>query len=159
MLTCSSREVADVDNESTLAEVSSLRSSAMASKLKYPCAGFDLTCLSRKGCFPRLGLRELPAAAVAFSGCLLCRLNCDRKRFVLKSMISISKPFPVAAGVISSLSIVPVRIPKGRSKRKRSSLHNPEDEDCGFLIADCGLRDSPFSRLAADTRWKTSLTK
>src|SRR5207245_6808763 len=52
-------------------------------------------------------------------------------------MISTSNPSPFFAGTISSLSIVPVRMPKGRRKRKRNSLQSPDD--CGLRITDYGL--------------------
>src|SRR5205814_7163930 len=75
-------------------------------------------------------------------------------RFVLKSMISISTPSPSAAGVIRSLSIVPVRMPSGRRRRKRNSLQRPGD-DCGLALppscpaGDLALRiaDSGFGVL------------
>src|SRR5207302_9868558 len=59
-------------------------------------------------------------------------------RFVLKSIISTSTPSPFAAGVISSLSIVPVRIPSGRRRRKRNSLQRP-GLDFGLGTTDCGF--------------------
>src|SRR6185437_7977522 len=45
-------------------------------------------------------------------------------RFVLKLMISTSNPFPSAAGVMSNLSIAPLRIPSGR--RRRNSIHSKD---------------------------------
>src|SRR5262249_28587043 len=52
----------------------------------------------------------------------------SEKRLVLKSMISTLIPGPSVAGVIRSLSIVPVRIPSGRRKRNRNSLQRPGDD-------------------------------
>ena len=58
----------------------------------------------------------------------------QRNRLVLKSMISTSTPLPFVAGVIKSLSMVPVRIPLGR--RKAKSQLTPKT---GRRIVDCEL--------------------
>src|SRR5438034_7934990 len=131
-------------------------SSAMASKLKRPCAGYDPVLAKLLGVV--LSEAGVPAAAVA---CDRLALGFDggRNRLVLKSIISTSKPSSFAAGVISSLSMVPVRIPRGLRRRKHSSLQRPGDEDLGFRISDFESADSPVSRCAAVTRWNTSLAR
>ncbi len=72
-------------------------------------------------------------------------------RFVLKSMISASNQ-PSAVCVIKSLSMIPLRIPNGRRKRKLNSLHNPASPDRdweGGRRGDGGTRGYGDRRVAA----------
>ena len=47
------------------------------------------------------------------------------RRLVLKSMISNNETVATCGGVISNLSIAPLRIPNGRRRRKLNSLQRP----------------------------------
>src|SRR5467141_3757419 len=118
----------------TLAETSS----ATVSKFRKACAGSDLIAV--RGVATGLEAGKSVAAAAAVCGCLALWCVGVRNRLVLKSITSTSKPSLPTLGVISNLSIVPVRIPEGRRRRKRNSLQSPW-EDFGFRISDFGLFD------------------
>src|SRR5206468_2663663 len=91
-------------------------SSAVASKLKRAWAGCDLVADVPTD----LEAGKSVAVAAAVCGCL--GAGDVRNRLVLKSITSTSNPSPPTLGVINNLSIVPVRIPRGRRRRKRNSL-------------------------------------
>src|SRR5205814_8630557 len=93
---------------------------------------------------PRLPSSILFPYTTLFRSRLPVRFVGGENRFVLKSMISISTPSPSAAGVIRSLSIVPVRMPSGRRRRKRNSLQRPDRKSTRLNSSHLGISYAVF---------------